>query len=140
MKRIIEFEADFADDQVEENGEVTQPGGRTAIEAVREALVCQGARTSEVDQYSFHSWTFSASLSGNEVSIFLADLRPKYVLTVEQHGLLEQLTGASKAVLQAALNQTRKAVEHAGGKNLRYYRTYDAADQPCETINEVMSR
>lgn len=138
MRRVLEFEADFPDDQVEEAGEIVAFGGRTAAEVLRKALMSEGWSIEDVEQHSDNVWYFIASGPPGTISIYLSEVPPKYVVSVQRDAWMQDLLGRSGTAFREALVSLETAVVALGGRRLSWFKTYDAADRPHATIDEVM--
>lgn len=92
----------------------------------------------DVEQYSFHSWHFPAAGAGRPFLVLLANLPPKYIVTVERTSWLEDLLGLSRSKFREILASVEQAVVAAGGHGVRWFKTYDAADAGSATIEETL--
>jgi hypothetical protein len=138
VRRVLEFEADFPNDCVEENDDIVVPSGRAACLALRDALVSQGWSAGDVEQYSYHSWEFAALRNDRPVRFLLADLSPKYVATVKRSAWLKDLLRRSLPAFAETLMSLERAVNEIGGSKLRWFKIYDATDEGHETIEESL--
>jgi hypothetical protein len=138
VRRILEFEADLPDDQVEENGEIIQFGGRLPTEILREALASQDWSVGPIVQHSDNVWCFDMVGSFGKATVHFCDIKPKYVATLKRRAWLEDLLGRSDGKFRETLGSLECAVRALGGKKLAWFKTYDAADKPRSTIDEVM--
>jgi hypothetical protein len=138
VRRVLEFEADLPDDQIEVDDEIVQFGGCSATQFLREKLIADGWSADSVEQHSDSVWFFNMTGKLGSVTIYLSDLRPKYVVTLERHSWLGDLLRRSNADFRASLVSLERTVMAVGGRQLTWFKTYDAADSPHLTIDEVM--
>ncbi|MGQ0590695.1 MAG: hypothetical protein ACT4N8_14415 [Sphingosinicella sp.] len=138
MRRVVEFEADFPDDQVEVDGEIVQFGGHNPAQILREALIGQGWTAGPVEQHSENVWYFDMSGVLGKATIYLSDMRPKYVVTLERRAWLQDLLGRSEHAFRDSLDSLERALTGLGGEHLTWFTTYDATDRSRASIDEVM--
>ena len=138
MRRVLKFEADLPDDQIEENGEIVEFGGMSATEVVRNQIIEQGWNAGPIFQHSDNVWCFDAKGTFGSFSFHLNCAHPVFFLGIERRSWLEDLLRRSAPSFRDGLASTQNAVIRLGGKNLRWFRTGDASDLPHATIDETM--
>jgi hypothetical protein len=85
IRPCAEFQADFPDDMIEEDGEVVQFGGRVVTEAISEMLRNPDCEVTTPEHQGEHGWDFTVKIRKCRIWIQVSDLGDVFVLTSRCH-------------------------------------------------------
>jgi hypothetical protein len=87
IRMWVEFKSDLPDDQVEEDGEILQFGGKNVAEVVGRILASLGCQVTEPQDEREQGWTFPVSLDRSQFWCQTTDLGDFFYLMVKPQPL-----------------------------------------------------
>lgn len=133
---IADFTADFPDDQIEEDDEITVLGGRGVAEHIVAILRRLDYRVAAPEHTPPYGWRFDASRGRGRVTMQVTDLREEYVLdAIERTPFWTRLTDRSASIRVELLVRLNEELAADGRfHNIQWWDRYDArgvaASQP----------
>lgn len=86
-----EFLADFPDDQIEEDGDIIEFGGRAVAEALAEMLRKSGYAPTAPEHQGEHGWDINVPVKSGRVWLEVTDLGDNFILQSANYGSLLRL-------------------------------------------------
>src|ERR1700744_1748770 len=83
VKPCAEFKADFPDDQIEQNGEIVELGGRNVAEAIADIFRKLGSHIEKIEG-DYRGWWCSFTYEGLALEFQLIDLSSHYLFVLHE--------------------------------------------------------
>jgi hypothetical protein len=121
VRRWAEFASDLPEDQIEDENDIVQFGGKSVAEAIHEVLGRLGCERDPVTYAHEHGWEFNFRYKKRRLWCQVT-LIEDYLCVVEDTSFFDKLFGRHHPdYLEIMTNFSRELAQHPRFRNVRWY-------------------